>query len=78
MESAYWRVELQDDQKYLHNHGDSFVFRVILDFSNVYIYHADGYIPRKRSIFNPVFVQESVGTYSCGGWAKVDVAGILE
>lgn len=71
-------LELKDNRKDLRDHGNPFVFRVKLDFSNVHIYHADGYIPRNSSIFNLSSVKEALGTYCCEGqysWpdvAKVD------
>ena len=41
----------------LRDHGDSFVSRVKLDSSNVHVYHTDGYIPRKRCLFQFIFRQ---------------------
>lgn len=68
----------QDD---LRDHGDSFIFGVKLDFSNVHIYRADGHIPRQWCIFDSSSVEESLDTYCSEGWhgaPKVDDAGIFE
>jgi len=45
------RGELEEG---LRDHWDTFIFRVKLDFSNVHIYHTDGYIPRKPCLFKAV------------------------
>ena len=42
---------LQYDLEDSRDHRDSFVSRVNHDFSNVHVYHADGYIPRERCVF---------------------------
>lgn len=52
-----YRGVLQYDQEDLRDHGDSLVSRMKLDFSNVHVYHTDGYIPRKWCLFQFIFRQ---------------------